>query len=97
MSHTNKNDIEQAIQSEVCNRFHLGHEAPIANGLLGHELRYLHNLDIAYAILNGTYIAPNYIDDATKMMLSEIGKLGTSVLDRNNPDKIQFMGDDFIT
>lgn len=68
-SHTSKCEIEQAIQTECCERFHLAHNAAIAHSLLGHELHYLQNIiDIAYSILNGTFIAPHSLDDATKMI-----------------------------
>jgi hypothetical protein len=39
-------------------------------------------VDIAYAILCGAYNPPHYLDNATKLILTEIGKLG-SVLDHH--------------
>ncbi len=65
---------------ECLGQFHLAHNAPIATTLLGYELRYLNNIDITYAILREEYNPPHYLDDATKLILNEIGKLGTSVL-----------------
>ena len=74
-----KEEVEDAIQSECENRFWLGHNAPIASTLLGDELQYLHNTEIAYAIINGEYSPPHFLDSATKMILREIGKLGKEV------------------
>ena len=97
VSYTSKSDVEHAIQTEIHERFLLGHSAPISQDLLGTELRYLNNIDIAYAILNGTYTIPHHLDHATKLMLVEIGKLGKKVLDTTDPYNIEFTGEDFIT
>lgn len=96
-SYTSKAEIEYAIQAECCSRFQLAHDAPIAHTLLGQELHYLNNIDIAYAILTGTFDVPHYLDDATKLMLTEIGNLGRKVLDLNDTYTIILTGDDYTT
>ncbi len=93
-THRTKEEVEQAIQRECESRFWLGHSAPVAATLLGDELNYLHNEDLAYAILNGEYSPPLFLDNATKMILLEIGKLGVSVLKGHNKT-ITITGDDY--
>jgi hypothetical protein len=54
------------IFSEVHNkRFTMAGEAPICNGKLFEELGYTPNTTAAQAILDGSYIAPEGLDQAT--------------------------------
>ena len=91
---TTKQSVEQHIQEECSSRFHLGHSAPIASTLLGDELQYLHDIDIAYSILMGTYAIPDKLDPATKLLLSEIAKLGKATLTGASA-KIVISGEDY--
>jgi hypothetical protein len=79
-----KDEVKRAIQNKCESRFWLGRDAPIASLLLGDDLHNLHNDEIAYAILNGTYSPPLHLDQAMKMILVEIGKLGRDVVRGKN-------------
>ncbi len=93
---TSKSDIEQAIQLEVKARFALGNSAPIARTLLGKDLRYLNNADVAFSIINGSFSIPDELDDATKLILREIGRMGSSVLQGNFSPNPQITASDYI-
>ena len=95
LSFTTKESVESQIQAECSSRFQLGHNAPIASTLLGDELQYLHNIDIAYSILTCTYDIPPWLDDSTQLILREIGKLGQSVLSGQHSDNITISGEDY--
>ena len=71
-----KEDIEWEIQRECENRFQLGHSAPITRSLLGEELCYFQNPQIAEQILNGTYPIPDDMDNPTALMITEMGRIG---------------------
>ena len=90
-----KSEMEQAIQQEVRARFNLGHKAPIARTLLGEELKYLSNSEVAFEIISGTYSIPEYLDDATKLILTHIGRIGQEVLSGHFPPEIQITGDNY--
>lgn len=96
-SYTTKAEVEEKIQVECQSRFQLGHSAPIASTLLGVELQYLHNIEIAYEILSGTYTIPPTIDAATRLILDEIATLGKAVLSGSCPRQITITGSDYIT
>lgn len=96
VTHNTQQSVEQAIQRECNSRFHLGHSAPIAKTLLGDELQYLRNPDIAHAIISGTYIIPPDLDEATKLLLTEISKLGRQVLRGNRLVELEITGADYI-
>jgi hypothetical protein len=78
--YTSKADIECAIQSETKSRLALGNSAPISRSLLGLELNYLNNAEVAFSIVNGSYPIPQELDEATKLILSEIGIMGSKVI-----------------
>ena len=95
ITYTQKEDIEQAIQQEIRNRFSLGNCAPISNTLLGTELRYLSNSDIAPSIISGTYNIPDELDEATTMILHKIGVMGQKVLKGAHFPNLEISGDDY--
>ena len=43
---------------------------------LAAKLRYLSDKELARSIIEGTYHIPTDLDDATKLILEEIGKIG---------------------
>ena len=75
-----KEAVEQAIQDECEVRFQLGHSAPISSSLLAEELRYLSDSEVAERIIRGEYDAPDDLDNATVLLLDEIGKVGMTVV-----------------
>ena len=77
---TTKEEVEAAIQRECEVRFQLGHSAPISSSLLAEELRYLSDNDIAERIIRGEYVIPDGLDNATALLLDEIGKVGMTVV-----------------
>ena len=69
-------EIEATIQKECQVRFTLAYRAPIMKHLLANKLKCLSDEDIAKAIVEGTYEIPTDLDEATKLIIEEIGKLG---------------------
>jgi hypothetical protein len=81
-----QDEIESEIQKECEARFTLAHSAPIMNSLLGEKLRYLEDEDIARQIITGTYDIPAEIDEATKMILREIGRMGARIVNEKGSE-----------
>ena len=73
-------DVENAIQRECKIRFSLAHSAPIMSMLLGKQLRYLKDKELARLIITGTYNIPADLDSATTLILKEIGKMGLRIM-----------------
>jgi hypothetical protein len=73
-------DVENAIQRECKIRFSLAYSAPIMSSLLGDQLRYLQDEELARSIITGTYDIPTDLDEATTLILKEIGKMGFKIL-----------------
>jgi hypothetical protein len=84
--YNNKDEVEIAIQQECENRFWLGHSAPINNTLLGHQLRYMEDPEIAEQVLNGTYPIADDFDPGTALLLIEMGRMGQLVRTVDLPD-----------
>jgi hypothetical protein len=87
-------DVEQAIQRECEVRFSLAHSAPIMTTLLGEHLCYLSDEALARSIIAGMYNIPTDMDPATKLILKEIGKLGTKIVNGKG-SKIIITPEDF--
>ena len=73
--------VVDAIQGETEVRFTLAHSAPISKTLLAEKLRYLSNEAIALDIILGRYEIPDEMDEATALILREIGKMGMKIVD----------------
>jgi len=73
-------DVENAIQRECEIRFSLAHSAPIMSMLLGEQLRYLKDEELARSIITGTFNIPSNLDPATTLILKEIGKMGVKIM-----------------
>jgi hypothetical protein len=73
-------DIENAIQRECEIRFLLAHSAPIMTTLLGEQLDYLSDKELAKSIITRLYKIPSDMDPATKLILEEIGRLGIKLV-----------------
>ena len=96
VSYSSKQDIEQAIQHEIKARFALGNSAPISRSLLGDDLKYLSNSDVAFSIIEGTYQIPEDLDKATTLILKEIGMMGKQVLEGQHFPNLTITGADYI-
>ena len=71
-----KEEVEQVVQEECNARFTRAHKAPVMKNPLAKRLRYLEDEETARAIIEGTYEIPPELDDATRYILQEIGKMG---------------------
>jgi hypothetical protein len=76
VEYTAKEGVIAAIQEETEVRFHLANSAPICQGLLGKQLGYLADTETAQRILDGSFQPGVEVDDATALLLEEIGRLG---------------------
>ena len=88
-------ESEEFIFDETEVRFHLAAEAPIERTQLIHQLGYLGDSTIAQQIIEGTYDIPEEVDDATAMILTEIGKIGVHLTNGDTtititPEEFQF-------
>ncbi len=81
-------DVENAIQRGCEIRFSLAYSAPIMSTLLGEQLRYLKDEELARSIITGTYDIPTNLDAATTLILKEIGKMGQKILNGEGKDII---------
>ena len=70
-----KEEVEQVVQEECNARFTRAHKAPVMKNPLAKRLRYLEDEEVAKAIIEGTYEIPPELDDATRYILQEIGKM----------------------
>ncbi len=78
--YTIQEDIENAIQRECEVRFSLAHSAPIMTALLGNQLRYLGDDELARSVITGTYDIPVDLYPATTLILKEIGQMGLKIM-----------------
>ncbi len=74
--HNTREPVEQTIFSEIHNKwFTMAGEAPICNNKLFQEFRYTTNTEAAWAVLDGTYEAPEGLDQATKELFTKVAKI----------------------
>ncbi len=65
--------VEDAIFSKVHgSRYTLANEAPVCNGRLFEDIRYLATTPASKAVLDGTYLPPSDSDTATKELFNKI-------------------------
>ena len=72
-------ETESSIFEEIETRFQLACEAPISRTKLIDQLGYLGDSEIAAQIVGGTYEIPAEVDDATALILEEIGRIGVDL------------------
>jgi hypothetical protein len=76
LEHTTKETVEDSLFSEVHNkRYTMAGEALICNGELFKDFGHMANTLASKAVLDGTYIAPQDIDTATRELLAEIAAI----------------------
>lgn len=68
--------MERVVREETQSRFTLAESSPFCQGLLGEELGYLSDSATAEQILNGTYVIPDSVSDATALLIKDIGRIG---------------------
>eukprot|EP00956_Cyclotella_meneghiniana_P008545 scaffold11579_cov40-Cyclotella_meneghiniana.AAC.10 len=78
--YTAQEDIERVVREETQPRFSAAASSPFCQGLLGEQLGYLSDTTIAESFLDGSYEIPPEIDDATALLIDEIGRIGQSVI-----------------
>jgi hypothetical protein len=61
----------------------------------GVKLRYLSDEEVARSIIEGTYNIPTDLDNATKLILEEIGKMGMKIRTEEGQE-IMITPEDFI-
>lgn len=72
-------DVERVVREMTQDRFTLADSSPVCNGLLGKQLGYLADTDIAQSILNVTFAPPPETSDATVLVLAEIGRIAAVI------------------
>ena len=73
---TSQAETERFIFKENEHRFQLAADAPISKTKLLNQLGYLADTDIAQQLIEGTFGIPDKLDDATALILEEIGNIG---------------------
>jgi len=76
---TDQEETEQFIFDEAEMRFQLAAEAPIESTKLIEQLGYLGDSEIAKQLIEGRYEIPDELDDATALLLQEIGRVGVQL------------------
>jgi hypothetical protein len=79
VEYTDKEEIEQVVREMTQDRFTLASSSPLCNGLLGEELGYIADTEVARQILEGTFVPPEGTSDATIIVLEEISKIAKEV------------------
>ena len=74
-------------------RFQLAAEAPISSSTLLEQLGYLGDTEIAQQLVEGRYELPEDLDDATTLLLQEIGRVGIQLT--NGEVKIDISPEEF--
>ena len=75
-----KEGVVDSIQRETEFCFILAHSAPISKSYLAEKLRYLSDEQIAMDIILQKYEIPDTLDEATTLILREIGKMGMKIV-----------------
>ena len=78
---TDRQSCQQALMEELSTRFSLASSASICNGWLGEQLGYLTDTNTAQSILDGSFVAPDGMDEATLMLLQEIMGISQQVVE----------------
>ena len=71
-----REETERFIFDETEVRIHLATDAPISSTKLIEQLGYLGDSEIAQQIVEGRFEVPDEVDDATALVLEEIGRIG---------------------
>ena len=76
---TTKEETEEFVFEENEYRLQLAADAPISKTRLLEQLGYLADTEVAQQIIEGTFEIPDDIDDATALVLEEIGRIGVQM------------------
>jgi hypothetical protein len=79
VEYTDKEEIEQVVWEMTQDCFTLASSSPLCNGLLGEELGYIADTDIARQILEGSFMPPEDTSDTTIVVLEEIARIAQQV------------------
>eukprot|EP00956_Cyclotella_meneghiniana_P008015 scaffold10676_cov49-Cyclotella_meneghiniana.AAC.6 len=75
VEYTEQTEVERVVREMTQNRFTLADSSPLCSGLLGEQLGYLANTEVAEQILTGNYMAPEEASNATVLVLEEISRI----------------------
>eukprot|EP00956_Cyclotella_meneghiniana_P021783 scaffold40187_cov45-Cyclotella_meneghiniana.AAC.1 len=75
VEYTEQSEVERVVREMTQNRFTLADSSPLCSGLLGEQLGYLANTEVAEQILTGKFIAPEEASNATVLVLEEISRI----------------------
>jgi len=73
---TCKEDTEDFVFAKIEYRFQLVNDAPISSTKLIKKLGYLADSDIARQLVEGSFVIPDELDDATVLILEKIDRIG---------------------
>jgi len=90
---TTKEDTEDFIFAENEYRFQLANDTPISGTKLIEQLGYLVDFDIAQQIVEGSSEIPDELDDATALILEEMGRIGVQL--SNGEVTIKIIAEEF--
>ena len=79
VEYTEQEALEQVVREMTQDRFTLADSSPLCNGLLGEQLGYLADTEVAQSILEGTYEPPPGVADSTILVLEEIGSIAQKI------------------
>jgi hypothetical protein len=79
IEYTEQEEMEQVVREETQHRFTLAASSPLCNGLLGEQLGYLADTEVARSILDGTFVAPDGVSDTTLLVIEEITRVASII------------------
>ena len=95
VEYTDKEDIKQVVREMTHDRFTLASSSSLCNGLLGEQLGYITDTRVMQEILEGRFVAPEGVSDATILVLEEIGNIAKQLVEGSV--QLQFLPDKFST
>ena len=94
VEYTVQEEMEQVVREETQHRFTLAESSPLCQGLLGEQLGYLADTEVARAILDGNFVAPDGLSDDTVLVLDEISRIASII--RRGDVRLILTADEYV-
>jgi hypothetical protein len=79
VEYTEQEELEQVVCDMTQSRFTMADSSLLCNGLLGYQLGYIADTEVAQSILEGTFDPPPDTADSTILVLEEIGNIAARI------------------
>jgi hypothetical protein len=75
VEYTDQEELEQVVFEMTQHRFTMAESSPLCQGLIGEQLGYIADTEIATAILERTYVPPENTPGSIILVLDEIARI----------------------